>query len=343
MKTGRTDIAGGAKQNHRASAGKALSLVRLCLPLLSAVLISCQNEIDETGHDYGPMATLDSCIPYKFDIVDLPYEKLFNTGFGVNAAIDTSFARDSLGVMVNELNGRSFYHPVNMSHYMFRLLDLYRSTGDSALLQRALKYSDRLVSMAMTFDSAVYFPYWVDYKVHGRDDATLKAPWFSGMAQGELLEVYVRLFAATQDSAYLEFAGKIFNSFLRLRGEATPWTVFVDSAGCYWVEEYPTENPSRTLNGFMFAVFGLYEYYQLTHDPRAESVLQKCLSTIKNYLPLFRRAGKPSFYNLGYRRFDAAYHFVHIRQLDYLARISGDRFFADWADSLELDYPPPGK
>jgi len=303
--------------------------------------VGCSGDLKLKGHDYGPIATLDSCTSYQFEIVSLPYGELPNTGYGASAAYDTSFRRDDDGVMVSEIDGQVSYHPVNMAHQLFRLLDVYSRTGDTALLALATRYMERLAEMAMPFDSAIYFLYNFDYKVHQRDDAELTAPWFSGMAQGELLEVYVRMFAATSDSTYLEMAGGVFNSFLRRKGEAEPWTVFVDSIGCFWVEEYPLDEPSMTLNGFIFAVFGLYQFHQLTHDPRAETVLVKCLSTIKNYLPLFRRIGRPSFYNLRFRRFDEEYHLIHIIQLKYLAKMSGDPFFAAMADSLRADYQRP--
>lgn len=317
--------------------------IQLCLWSVALVVLllpaGCGSGVDLEGHDYGPIPPLDTCVSYDFDIVELEYDDLPNTGCSEAAARDTDFVRDADNVMLSEWKGKSYYHPVAMAHKLYALIDVYHRTGDTALLQLAHKYVARLIQEAMTFDSAMYFPYNIDYKVHQRDDALLTAPWFSGMAQGELLGVLVRMFNVTQDSTFLELSHEVFNSFLRLRNDSRPWTVFRDSCGCYWVEEYPTEPPSMTLNGFMFAIFGLYDYFLLTTDSQAEMILKASLSTIKNYLPLFRRKGGISLYNLHFRRFDVNYHRVHIDQLRDLARMTGDPYFDQWADSLRKDYP----
>ncbi|MDH3892553.1 MAG: D-glucuronyl C5-epimerase family protein [candidate division Zixibacteria bacterium] len=308
---------------------------------LTALLFSlgCGSGVDLEGHDYGDIPRLDSCISYDFNIVDLGYDDLPNTGYSEAAARDTDFVRDADNVMLSQRDGQAYYHPVGMTHKLYALIDVYHRTGDTTLLQLANKYTTRLIKEAMIFDTAMYFPYHIDYKVHRRDDALLRAPWFSGMAQGEALGVLVRMFKITKDSTLLEFSHRVFSSFLRLRSDSSPWTVFRDSCGCYWIEEYPTQPPSMTLNGFIFAIYGLYDYFLLTADPRAEMVLEDCLSTIKNYLPLFRRTGGISFYNLHFRRFDVNYHRVHIDQLRDLARMTDDPFFDHWADSLNKDYP----
>jgi hypothetical protein len=75
----------------------------------------------------------------------------------------------------------------------------------------------------------------------------------------------------------------------------------------------------------------------MTHSPEAEEILQNCLSTIKNYLPQYRRPGQPSFYGLRFRYYARGYHYVHIGQLRQLYKITGDDFFRAWADTLESD------
>ena len=142
---------------------------------------------------------------------------------------------------------------------------------------------------------------------------------------------------ATGDSTYIEIARTTFLSFRRLRGDARPWTVFEDSCGCYWVEEYPAKRPSRTLNGFIAAVLGLYDYYQLTGDEVAGATLADGLSTLKNYIPCYRRPGKPSFYGLTFGHYEINYHRLHIRQIRMLHRMTGDPFFSEWADSFARD------
>ena len=210
--------------------------------------------------------------------------------------------------------------------------------GDTIYLERLKRYAHRMMTEADEFDGAVYFPYRFDYHVNQQEEGLLPAPWYSGMAQGEALGVMVRTFLITGDSTYLEYAHQVFKTFLRPRDTGTPWTVFIDSVGCYWIEEYPVWPPSMTLNGFIYALYGVYEYYQLTKSERAGEVLNAGLSTVRNYIPFYRRVGKPSFYGLRFGHYAWDYHLRHIKQLRHLEKITGDSFFGRWADTLEVDF-----
>lgn len=292
----------------------------------------------ETGDSTLPLH-VDTCIEYHFNIIplfgnDLPYR---------NAALsivgDTIGPRDASGIKFFERNGRLYYHPVAMCQRVLALLDLFQDGGDSALLNMAKVNLDRLVRESVMIDSAMFFPYRFDYRVHGRADAELKAPWYSGMAQGQALSAFSRYFGITGDSVYVQAARQIFRTLGRQRGSAQPWVVFTDSAGCFWIEEYPTDpEPSRTLNGFVFATYGLYDYLLYDTGDSCRMLFEKCLSTVKNYLPLFRRPQEPSYYGLTFRSVEPGYHFTHVEQLMQLYRMTGDSFFVQWADTLRADY-----
>ncbi len=298
----------------------------------------CDRQKEEKGHDYTPIDFFEQCQDYDFVINPLSYNELPGTGVSLSFAADMSFPRDDDGVKMYEYNDRYYYHAVSMCHKAMDLLDAYHQTKDTVWLEQVKKYVRRLVVEASLIDGALYYPCRFDFKVHARDDALLRAPWYSGMAQGTVLSVLVRMFNATRDSTYLDFAHKTFKSFQRLRGEAEPWTVFVDSRGCYWVEEYPLSEPSMTLNGFIAAIYGLYEYHQLIKSDSSEKILKASFNTIKNYVPLFRRRGKPSLYNLRFRHYAADYHKLHIEMLLYLEQMTNDSFFGKWADTLLADY-----
>ena len=171
----------------------------------------------------------------------------------------------------------------------------------------------------------------------------LKAPWYSGMTQGDFLCVLVRTYELTDNAIYMNAANEVFRSFLRMKDESEPWTVFEDKRGCYWIEEYPVDPPSMTLNGFIFGLYGVFEYYQLTKSEEAYEVLQRSLSTIVNYIPYFRRRGLPSLYGFRFRHFSAKYHMIHIGQLRYLYSWTHDSTFSAWADSLQSDWNDPAE
>ncbi len=305
--------------------------------VLSLLLSSCGRKKEAKG--FAPPPTLDTlrCTDFQFPIDSLPYAQLPNTGYSLKTASDSAYPRDAEEVSMVKINDSLYYHPVDMCHKTFVFLDLYHSTKDSLYLGKARRFVDRLIKESMTFDGALYFPYKFDYNLHQRDEGFIKAPWFSGMAQGEALGVLSRMYIAAGDSIYLEYANKTFASLVRLRDSSGPWVAFIDSRGCFWIEEYPLWPPSMTLNGFIFALYGVYDYYELTKNPEAAKVLKDSFSTIKNYIPIFRRPGQPSFYGLRFGHYTFEYHPTHIKQLRMLARMTGDVFFNIWADSMKKD------
>lgn len=300
--------------------------------LLLLLLVSCKDK------DPDPIP-LEGCQQCTFNYRDIPFDSLFNSDGKMTVVDNSPFIRDRDSIFLYGISGVNVYHPVSMAHTCFTLLARFNATGDSANVRQLEKYAQRFQQIAYPYDSAVYFPYLFDYKVHQRTAWQLHAPWFSGMAQGEILSVFMRTFDVTQDSSYLIYAHKIFNSFLRVRGEAEPWVVRYDQDGCYWIEEYPLDKPGMTLNGFMYAIFGLYDYYRVVKTEEAKAVLDKALSTIKSYIHLYRRPGQDSFYCLEHQHLhgNKTYHMIHIAQLRGLYDITGDSYFKEMADSLFAD------
>jgi hypothetical protein len=161
------------------------------------------------------------------------------------------------------------------------------------------------------------------------------------MSQGNLLMVFVRLYELTGDDEYLDFSHRLFRGFLKLKGHRKTWFARLDSAGYYWIEEYPhNEKPGMTLNGFIAATYGIYDYFRVTRDRKAKAIYDMGITTIKHYLPQFRRPGQTSYYDLGHRwPATKGYHFLHVEMLRQLHLMTGDEYFKKWADIFESDVP----
>jgi hypothetical protein len=191
---------------------------------------------------------------------------------------------------------------------------------------------------------ALYLPYRFDFPLHGNPNASMRAPWYSGMAQGQALSLFVRLHEVTGDRRWLDAADAVFRTFLMLRptggAPGTPWIAFVDEAGYYWPEEYPDAIPDRTFNGIVFAAYGLIDYHFATADPDALRLAQATLTTALAALPQIRVLGQVSRYCLEHGVQDERYHRVHIGQMRTLARITADPRFAEWERLLRADADP---
>lgn len=242
------------------------------------------------------------------------------------------------GLPIVHIQGEEGYHPVQTSWLLMELLSSYLITQDSAYLEKAFHISDMFLDTAVSFGEALYFPYTFDFHLHGDEEELMKAPWYSGMAQGIALSAYVRFYQITEDGKYLDICRKIFNTFTNLKDdENIPWVVYVDTERYYWIEEYPIQPPANTLNGFIYGIFGLYEYYLLVCDAETEAVLQSAITTIEHYMSQFRREGDISLYCLKHEVPSPKYHRIHMEQLSSLYSITGDRFFMDTTNGLMLD------
>jgi hypothetical protein len=166
----------------------------------------------------------------------------------------------------------------------------------------------------------------------------MRAPWFSGMAQGQILSAIARLYEITKNQKYDSVCVKIFNSFKRFKGQHDPWIVHIDEHGYYWIEEYPEHDPNHVLNGFVFALFGLYDYYLLHKDPDVKKYLLAGITTVADHLVLYRRPDKPSFYCLKYNVFYPEYHLVHTDQIKFLQKLTQDKYIQNMYEIYYQDY-----
>jgi heparosan-N-sulfate-glucuronate 5-epimerase len=161
----------------------------------------------------------------------------------------------------------------------------------------------------------------------------LKAPWYSGLAQGQGISLLLRAHAETGQGVYLEASQKAFRSFLKPMAEGG--VVFVDKQGNAWFEEYIVSPPTHILNGFIWAAWGVLDFFLATKNPDAEKLFNQSLSTLRTNLEhydlgfwsLYERSGTslPMVAS-------AFYHQLHIVQLRVMHRITGDKIFQQYAD-----------
>ncbi|MEA1981560.1 MAG: D-glucuronyl C5-epimerase family protein [candidate division Zixibacteria bacterium] len=312
--------------------------VQYLLLLLIFVVTSCGNDKQLINPVLNNNFTIETANQDEFELIVHDFVSLPNTSSSVDESILVIPPFDDDYIEMFPYGSTTTYHPVGLSHRCFLFIGTYFHTQDTIHLKRAEKYARKLMEVSNMIGDTALVPYMFDYRVHGLENAKLLAPWYSGMAQGEFLEVLVRLYEFTENQEYLEFAHKIFNSFLRLENNNSDWVVRIDSLGYYWIEEYPHDNPGQTLNGFIAAVIGIYDYYRVTEDEKAKTIYNLCLTTLKHYIPRFRRENLASYYCLGHNHLaQESYHNFHIRLFNNLHQFSNDDFFKEMADLYKAD------
>jgi len=160
----------------------------------------------------------------------------------------------------------------------------------------------------------------------------INPPWRSGMAQGLALPALYKAFDMTKDEDYLSISRKIVNSF----------EVEVDSGGTtlksedgWWYEEVAKEGieETRVLNGMMYALIGLHDFYTSTNDKKAIFLFEKGIQALEKTIHLYDNKGH-SYYSL-MKDHPGRYHKIHVEQLEQLYSITGIEEFKKYHDLWE--------
>ena len=185
------------------------------------------------------------------------------------------------------------------------------------------------------------FPYEFDFPLHGYNDFVMKAPWYSGMAQGQVLSLFSKLFSITNDDRYMQYSQKTFNSFfIEFDGlnNDNNWISVIDSSGYLWIEEYPFNPVNFTLNGFLFSIIGVHDFYKIKPESDVYDLLNAVLTTAKYNLQRFRSVNDISYYCIAHKVQAENYHFIHIQQIDYLYKMTKDDEFKNQSRLFSIDH-----
>ena len=178
-------------------------------------------------------------------------------------------------------------------------------------------------------------------KANGR--LRLAAGWYSAMAQGQAMSVLTRAYAVTDDRKYLETARRATVLF---DVPSADGGVLASLFNLTWYEEYPTVPGTFVLNGFIYALVGLYDLRSAVVEARrvdrnAERLYADGVESLHRLLPLYD-TGTGSLYDLRHvtlsdggrqppQRARSDYHVTHINQLLVMATIDDDDVIASTA------------
>jgi heparosan-N-sulfate-glucuronate 5-epimerase len=228
------------------------------------------------------------------------------------------------------------YNPIAIAQYGLGNFNLYRKNGSATNLDKAVKAADWLCENLQ--ENPHGLPVWM-HKFDWEYFKTLKAPWYSGLAQGQGISLLVRVYRKTGEDKYLEAAKKAFKAMVTpISGGGT---LFIDNDGYRWIEEYITEPVTHIVNGFMWALWGVYDLWQLTRDEDAQKLWRQGIRTLAENISVFD-TGYWSLYDAAPLKMknpaSSFYHRLHIVQLDVMWRLTGIEVFRDtcekWKDYL---------
>ena len=262
-------------------------------------------------------------------------------GTGVAPLVDPG-THDAQGVRMRLVEGRLYNYPGAQASWGMDNLNSYLVTSDTFYLDRAVLQAQRLVDTSRHVGDAWFFPSLYRRDRHAYRNDPMVPPWYSCLGQGAGLALFCRLYEVTGDRQWADAATGAFSAFLVKGPRKGAWITDVDH-GYLWFEEWPKPILDHTINGFGFGALGVYEYWRVFKDDRAEQLFCGATTTLLHVFPEFRKPGWVSRYCLLHRVGNRGYHLVHRSQFLKFYTLTGDARFARDADLLRQDFPNPGQ
>jgi heparosan-N-sulfate-glucuronate 5-epimerase len=200
--------------------------------------------------------------------------------------------------------------------------------GNKSCKQLFLNNANYLVENAAQYDNYTLWQYNFPWPAYN-----LTNPWISALTQGQGVQVLIKAYNMTGDKKYLNSANLALNSFYV---EVKDGGITYKDQNGWWYEEYPTDTDvqPRVLNGMIFALFGIYEYYEFTGDKDAKYLFDKGIISLKSNLHDYD-VGDWTYYDALGHRASTSYSKIHTNQMLQLYEITKDPFFKEYYEKFK--------
>jgi heparosan-N-sulfate-glucuronate 5-epimerase len=239
---------------------------------------------------------------------------------------------DAVGIPMLDYHGSIGlqYNPIAIAQWGLANYNLYCQTGDATRWRKTLTAADWLTANLEQNSHGL----WVwnhhfdwDYR------ETLKAPWYSGLAQGQGVSMLLRAHAHGRDVKYQRAADQAFVALTRPIAEGG--VLFEDEEKNLWIEEYLVDPPTHILNGFVWALWGVFDYWLASANAAARRLFDRGVQTLLHNLAQFD-TGYWSLYEqsgTGLKMIASPfYHQLHSVQLRVMSKLTGDDRFTAVAE-----------
>ncbi len=254
----------------------------------------------------------------------------------VNQGAGTCYSRDCVAGYYNDLtekitkddpsilvpkyyvdSGEEIFFSIGIFQYGLGAYDLYLQTGQQQYLDKLIACADWAVANQEPNGA------WDTFSYQNPEHP------YSSMAQGEGISLLLRALIATKDEKYFK-AATLAKEYMLIPLEDGGTTGY-DGEDVVLYED--TEDPV-ILNGWIFSLWGIYDYWKYTKDAATGDILDRTVRTLVRQLDDFD-IKYWSKYDAGNRICSPFYHELHIAQLRVMHDLFGNREFLDTANKWE--------
>lgn len=220
-------------------------------------------------------------------------------------------------------------NPITVAH---EALYLSKKDGGTSSKQPFLNNANWLVDNAKRYGNYSILEYnfpWPPYN--------LKAPWRSGLAQGEALPVLIRAYEITGQTKYLDSAKMLLNSFfVDVKNGGVTYKSPQDG---WWFAEYAGDGgmDPKGITAMMQIMLDIYDYYNKTHDNNAKYVFDQGKLGLAKNLPHYDSTNGtlPENNDILGNAASLGSHNVHVELLGHLYDITKGQFFKAYHDKWQ--------
>jgi glycosyltransferase involved in cell wall biosynthesis len=244
------------------------------------------------------------CPAYPIDFsmtLDLPYGALDSDGIPFNRARATYPA---------------VYHPTTISQYALALWNRALATQSSADYESFLRQARWLLDHTTWLpDGAAGWP--LPFPQPGFH---APANWLSALTQGNVISVLTRAYRLSADPEYLECARRAIQTFEQ---DILDGGVAAPVGDGVFFEEVAVYPAARILNGFVLALFGLYDYVDVVHDDQITRLIDRSIATLHTFIEDFDTGYWTRYDLLNQRLASIFYQSFHVTLLEALSQRTG--------------------
>ena len=211
-------------------------------------------------------------------------------------------------------NGQEIIFPVAVFQYGLGAYDLYLLENKKIFLDKFELTAEW--ALANQEENGAWNNFFYIYPDHP----------YSAMAQGEGASLLLRAYKEFGKIKYLDATKKAID-FMLIPIEYGGTALYINND--VFLQEC-THKPT-VLNGWIFAIFGLFDYIKISGDKKATDTLYKTVLSVANHLPEFDNEYW-SMYNMNGMIASPFYHNLHIAQLNVLYDLFGVEAYKEYYD-----------
>ncbi|MBN1299590.1 MAG: hypothetical protein JW995_00075 [Melioribacteraceae bacterium] len=197
---------------------------------------------------------------------------------------------DKYGIPVNNAyidvaKPKTHYYPITIGQYGLAVFHTYLKTKSAQKRNHFLRIADWFY--ANRIEDSKLGTFWLTDIP--KPEYNIRVPWKSAFAQSRAISVLLRAWQITGDKKYLQTASS----------SLIPYTFDYNNGGVSaftkhgkFYEEYVATEPTMVLDGHIFSMLGLYDYFravpkniELSYNKLAKNLFDEGVISLINWLP----------------------------------------------------------